>query len=79
MNFFLSLCSQAHLTANLIVLIPVSIYLERRVGWLRIGAIFLLSGLGGNAFSQLVDRTLLGITCETTTGASGAVYGLAGR
>jgi membrane associated rhomboid family serine protease len=45
---------------------------ERAHGTLRIAAIYLICGIGGNIFSAVTSPTALGV------GASGALYGLIG-
>ena len=42
---------------HLIIVVPIQLYvgikIERTIGWLRIGLIYLISGVGGNIVSDL--------------------------
>ena len=40
---------------NIIAFLPISYYLEERFGFWRILPIFILSGIGGNFFSALIE------------------------
>jgi membrane associated rhomboid family serine protease len=60
-----------HLALNMYCLYLVGPTLERALGRLRFGALYLLSGLGGSALSYA-----LGPQQEMAAGASGAVFGL---
>ncbi|KAL3833542.1 hypothetical protein ACJIZ3_008278 [Penstemon smallii] len=61
-----------HLLANMISLVLVGIRLEQQFGFLRVGAIYLLSGVGGSVLSALfIQRSI-------SVGASGALFGLLG-
>lgn len=60
-----------HLALNMYALYLVGPELERALGRLRFGALYLLSGLGGSALSYA-----LGPQSEIAAGASGAVFGL---
>ncbi|KAL5210198.1 hypothetical protein ABZP36_005821 [Zizania latifolia] len=61
-----------HLVANMISLIVIGLRLEQQFGYVRIGAIYLLSGLGGSVLSSLFIRNNISV------GASGALFGLLG-
>jgi Rhomboid family len=55
---------------NLLCLLRLGLFLERRWGWIRLSAIFLFCGVGGSLMSCLLQpRT-------TTVGASGALGGV---
>ncbi|KAK8584278.1 hypothetical protein V6N13_109668 [Hibiscus sabdariffa] len=61
-----------HLVANMLSLLLIGIRLEEQFGFVRIGLIYLLSGLGGSILSSLfIQRSI-------SVGASGAVFGLLG-
>lgn len=60
-----------HLALNMYCLYLVGPTLERALGRLRFGALYLLSGLAGSALSYA-----LGPVSEIAAGASGAVFGL---
>lgn len=60
-----------HLALNMYCLWLIGPHLERALGRLRFGAVYLLSGLGGSALSYA-----LGPVSEIAAGASGAVFGL---
>ncbi|MDP9182007.1 MAG: rhomboid family intramembrane serine protease [Actinomycetota bacterium] len=60
-----------HLALNMYCLYLVGPTLERALGRLRFGALYLLSGLSGSALSYV-----LGPQQEIAAGASGAVFGL---
>ncbi|MCH1922416.1 rhomboid family intramembrane serine protease, partial [Shewanella sp. A3A] len=53
-------------------LIFIGLRLEQQFGYVRIGAIYLLSGLGGSVLSSLFIRNHISV------GASGALFGLLG-
>lgn len=59
-----------HLIANLSFQIPVGILIEREIGSIRIGLIYLISGIGGNLFCGLFDPL------TPQAGASGALFGI---
>lgn len=61
-----------HLIANMLSLVFIGIRLEQQFGFLRIGAIYLLSGFGGSILSSLFMRNSISV------GASGALFGLLG-
>ncbi|XXG76084.1 hypothetical protein AAC387_Pa08g0511 [Persea americana] len=61
-----------HLLANMLSLIFIGIRLEQQFGFVRIGVIYLLSGLGGSILSSLFIRNSISV------GASGALFGLLG-
>ncbi len=65
-----------HLASNMIVLIAVGLPLEKLIGPVRFGIIYLVSGLAGNVLSMALElRTGL---FAVSAGASGAVLGLMG-
>ncbi|KAL3645276.1 RHOMBOID-like protein 3 [Castilleja foliolosa] len=61
-----------HLLANMLSLIFIGIRLEQNFGFVRIGIIYLLCGLGGSILSSLFIRNRISV------GASGALFGLLG-
>ncbi|CAL9782606.1 unnamed protein product [Musa acuminata subsp. burmannicoides] len=61
-----------HLLANMLSLVFIGIRLEQQFGFVRIGIIYLLSGLGGSILSSLFIRNSISV------GASGALFGLLG-
>ncbi|GJU46824.1 rhomboid-like protein 2 [Tanacetum coccineum] len=61
-----------HLVANMLSLVLIGIHLEQQFGFLRIGAIYLLSGFGGSILSSLFIQKSISV------GASGALFGLLG-
>jgi membrane associated rhomboid family serine protease len=61
-----------HLLANMLSLLFIGLRLEQQFGYIRIGAIYLLSGLGGSVLSSLFIRNAISV------GASGALFGLLG-
>ncbi|XP_073002529.1 RHOMBOID-like protein 2 [Typha latifolia] len=61
-----------HLLANMLSLVFIGIRLEQQFGFVRIGAIYLLSGFGGSVLSSLFIRNSISV------GASGALFGLLG-
>ncbi|KAK8546901.1 hypothetical protein V6N13_093940 [Hibiscus sabdariffa] len=63
-----------HLLVNMISLLFLGIRLEQEFGFLRIGPLYMISGLGGSlasALSQARKKTI-------SVGASGALFGLLG-
>lgn len=61
-----------HLIANMLSLVFIGIRLEQQFGFVRVGAIYLLSGIGGSILSCLfIQRSI-------SVGASGALFGLLG-
>lgn len=61
-----------HLLANMLSLIFIGIRLEQQFGFVRVGIIYLLSGLGGSILSALFIQNNISV------GASGALFGLLG-
>ncbi|KAL5727619.1 tubulin folding cofactor A [Ranunculus cassubicifolius] len=62
-----------HLAANMLSLIFIGIRLEQQFGFIRIGIIYLVSGLGGSILSTLFIQNN-----NISVGASGALFGLLG-
>lgn len=61
-----------HLLANMLSLVFIGIRLEQQFGFVRVGMIYLLSGIGGSVLSCLfIQRSI-------SVGASGALFGLLG-
>ncbi|KAI3453666.1 hypothetical protein Pfo_010329 [Paulownia fortunei] len=61
-----------HLLANMLSLVFIGIRLEQQFGFVRVGLIYLLSGIGGSILSSLfIQRNI-------SVGASGALFGLLG-
>lgn len=61
-----------HILVNMLSLLFIGIKLEQEFGFLRIGILYLLSGLGGSLLSALFLRNAISV------GASGALFGLLG-
>ncbi|KAK3150270.1 hypothetical protein QOZ80_3AG0231070 [Eleusine coracana subsp. coracana] len=61
-----------HLVVNMFSLMFVGMRLETQFGYVRIGAVYLLSGLGGSVLTSLFIRNTISV------GASGALFGLLG-
>ncbi|CAN6285954.1 unnamed protein product [Urochloa humidicola] len=61
-----------HLVANMLSLLFIGMRLEQQFGYVRIGIVYLLSGLGGSVLSSLFIRNHISV------GASGALFGLLG-
>ncbi|KAK9276828.1 hypothetical protein L1049_006365 [Liquidambar formosana] len=61
-----------HLLANMFSLLVIGIRLENEFGFLRIGALYVLSGFGGSLLSALT------LSSSVSVGASGALFGLLG-
>ncbi|CAK9185312.1 unnamed protein product [Ilex paraguariensis] len=61
-----------HLLANMLSLLVIGIRLEQEFGFVRIGLLYVISGLGGSLFSALF------IQSNISVGASGALFGLLG-
>ncbi|XP_010423236.1 PREDICTED: RHOMBOID-like protein 3 [Camelina sativa] len=61
-----------HLAANMLSLVFIGIRLEQQFGFVRIGVIYVLSGIGGSILSSLFIRNSISV------GASGALFGLLG-
>uniref|UniRef100_A0A804LME2 RHOMBOID-like protein n=1 Tax=Zea mays TaxID=4577 RepID=A0A804LME2_MAIZE len=62
----------AHLLANMISLVLIGLRLEQQFGYVRVGIIYLVSGVGGSVLSSLFIRNNISV------GASGALFGLLG-
>ncbi|KAK4435280.1 RHOMBOID-like protein 2 [Sesamum alatum] len=61
-----------HLLANMLSLVFIGIRLEQQFGFIRVGLVYLLSGIGGSILSSLfIQRSI-------SVGASGALFGLLG-
>ncbi|XP_031396607.1 RHOMBOID-like protein 2 isoform X4 [Punica granatum] len=61
-----------HLLANMLSLLIIGIGLEQEFGFVRIGMLYIISGLGGSLMSALF------IQSNISVGASGALFGLLG-
>lgn len=61
-----------HLLANMLSLVFIGIRLEQQFGFVRVGVIYMLSGIGGSILSSLFIRNNISV------GASGALFGLLG-
>ncbi|CAN0907540.1 RHOMBOID-like protein 2 [Linum grandiflorum] len=61
-----------HLLANMLSLVFIGIRLEQQFGFVRVGMIYLIAGLGGSILSALF------IQKNISVGASGALFGLLG-
>ncbi|KAL5225784.1 hypothetical protein ABZP36_012423 [Zizania latifolia] len=61
-----------HLLANMLSLVLIGLRLEQQFGYMRIGIIYLVSGVGGSVLSSLFIRNSISV------GASGALFGLLG-
>nr|ABB47903.2 Rhomboid family protein, expressed [Oryza sativa Japonica Group] len=61
-----------HLLANMLSLVLIGLRLEQQFGYMRIGIIYLVSGIGGSVLSSLFIRNSISV------GASGALFGLLG-
>ncbi|CAN8245338.1 unnamed protein product [Cochlearia groenlandica] len=61
-----------HLLTNMLSLIFIGIHLEQQFGFVRVGLIYLISGLGGSVLSSLFLQESISV------GASGALFGLLG-
>lgn len=61
-----------HLLANMLSLLVIGIRLEQEFGFVRIGLLYIISGLGGSILSALF------IQSNISVGASGALFGLLG-
>lgn len=61
-----------HVLANMLSLIFVGVRLEQEFGFVRIGLVYVISGIGGSLLSSLFVRTTISV------GASGALFGLLG-
>ncbi|GFP82324.1 hypothetical protein PHJA_000375600 [Phtheirospermum japonicum] len=61
-----------HVLANMLSLLFVGLRLEQEFGFLRIGLLYIISGIGGSLLSSLFVRNTISV------GASGALFGLLG-
>ncbi|XP_008784595.2 RHOMBOID-like protein 2 [Phoenix dactylifera] len=61
-----------HILANMLSLLFIGIRLEREFGFVRIGPLYVIAGLGGSLLSALF------IQASISVGASGALFGLLG-
>ncbi|XP_047313617.1 RHOMBOID-like protein 1 [Impatiens glandulifera] len=61
-----------HVLANMFSLIFVGIRLEQEFGWLKIGVLYIIAGIGGSLLSSLFVHDTISV------GASGALFGLLG-
>ncbi|KAJ3693696.1 hypothetical protein LUZ60_009176 [Juncus effusus] len=61
-----------HVLANMLSLVLIGIRLEQEFGFVRIGILYIISGLGGSLLSALF------IQGRISVGASGALFGLLG-
>ncbi|MCO5592044.1 hypothetical protein L7F22_046038 [Adiantum nelumboides] len=61
-----------HIVVNMLSLLFIGIKLEQEFGFLRIGVVYLISGLGGSLLSALFLKNSISV------GASGALFGLLG-
>ncbi|XP_075478881.1 RHOMBOID-like protein 2 isoform X1 [Primulina tabacum] len=61
-----------HVLANMLSLLFVGIRLEQEFGFVRIGVLYVIAGIGGSLLSSLFVRTTISV------GASGALFGLLG-
>ncbi|XP_038874691.1 RHOMBOID-like protein 2 [Benincasa hispida] len=61
-----------HLLANMLSLVLIGIRLEQQFGFVRIGIIYLVAGVGGSVMSSLFIQNNISV------GASGALFGLLG-
>ncbi|CDP06604.1 unnamed protein product [Coffea canephora] len=61
-----------HLLANMLSLLVIGIRVEQEFGFVRIGLLYIISGLGGSLFSALFLQSNISV------GASGALFGLLG-
>ncbi|KAK1357261.1 RHOMBOID-like protein 1 [Heracleum sosnowskyi] len=61
-----------HIVSNMVSLLFVGIRLEQEFGFVRIGLLYVISGIGGSMLSCLFIRNTISV------GASGALFGLLG-
>ncbi|CAG7911764.1 hypothetical protein BRARA_J02499 [Brassica rapa] len=61
-----------HLATNMLSIVFIGTRLEQQFGFVRIGVIYLMSGIGGSILSSLFIRHSISV------GASGALFGLLG-
>ncbi|CAD6239621.1 unnamed protein product [Miscanthus lutarioriparius] len=61
-----------HILANMLSLLMIGIRLEKEFGFIRIGTLYVISGVGGSLLSSLF------MVSNISVGASGALFGLLG-
>ncbi|GKB00274.1 rhomboid-like protein 2 [Tanacetum coccineum] len=61
-----------HLLANMLSLVFIGIRLEQQFGFVRVGVLYMLAGIGGSTLSALFIKSNISV------GASGALFGLLG-
>ncbi|XP_020087391.1 RHOMBOID-like protein 2 [Ananas comosus] len=61
-----------HILANMLSLLLIGIKLEKEFGFVRIGLLYVISGIGGSLLSALFMQSSISV------GASGALFGLLG-
>uniref|UniRef100_J3KWF2 RHOMBOID-like protein n=2 Tax=Oryza brachyantha TaxID=4533 RepID=J3KWF2_ORYBR len=61
-----------HILANMLSLLLIGIRLEKEFGFMRIGTLYVISGVGGSLLSALF------MVSNISVGASGALFGLLG-
>ncbi|KAL5228208.1 hypothetical protein ABZP36_016473 [Zizania latifolia] len=61
-----------HILANMLSLLLIGIRLEKEFGFMRIGTLYVISGIGGSLLSALF------MVSNISVGASGALFGLLG-
>lgn len=61
-----------HILANMLSLVFIGIRLEQEFGFVKVGLLYVISGLGGNILSSLFLKSSISV------GASGALFGLLG-
>ncbi|CAL4977808.1 unnamed protein product [Urochloa decumbens] len=61
-----------HILANMLSLVMIGIRLEKEFGFMRIGTLYVISGVGGSLLSSLF------MASNISVGASGALFGLLG-
>ncbi|OEL27854.1 RHOMBOID-like protein 1 [Dichanthelium oligosanthes] len=61
-----------HILANMLSLVLIGIRLEKEFGFMRIGTLYVISGVGGSLLSSLF------MVSNISVGASGALFGLLG-
>jgi len=65
---------QYHIFYNVLSIVVLGFFLERRIGWVRVLAVWFLAGASGTLYSTLFVQA----PWDTGTGASQGVLGLAG-
>lgn len=65
-----------HLFNNMFILFFLGAMIEKEIGHIHFGVIYILSGLGGNIFSLL--NKIVNNEIAASLGASGAIFGLDG-